>query len=142
MDQIFGTLFQRRFSIQHFVAKMLATLDEFDRLLYSSGMFLTTEEKTKLSSIVLSFGVNFQYVHLHSDGDLVFAVSPKVHYMQHFPMQARLINPRFVQNYMEEGLMGKVQKIWEASVSGPYRNTVQKTVLMKLIVAMDVRDSM
>ena len=65
-----------------------------------------------------------------------FQIKQKAHYAQHLGMWARLINPRAVQNYVEEGFMGKVQKMWRASCQGPYAKTVQKTVLMKYLVLL------
>ena len=62
----------------------------------------------------------------------LWQVTPKVHYaVAHIPEQARLINPRFVQNYGEESLVGRITKIWAASANGPYEANAQKICLAR-----------
>ena len=59
----------------------------------------------------------------------LWSVTPKVHKMQHLPVLASVINPRFVQNYAEESLIGTRTTIWARSVSGRYRSVAQRAVL-------------
>ena len=63
-------------------------------------------------------------------------VTPKVHKMQHVPLLATVLNPRCVQNYAEESLIGTCTAIWARSVRGRYSNVVQKTVLAKKLTGL------
>ena len=65
---------------------------------------------------------------------LLWHIVHKTDYMQHFPAEARLINPRLVQCYIEESYIGKVSKIWASSKNGPHRDTIQRVVLLKYLV--------
>ena len=58
--------------------------------------------------------------------------------MQHFPEEAKLINPRVVQCYIEESYIGKIAKIWASCKNGPYRATIQQVSLLKWLVALAV----
>ena len=40
-------------------------------------------------------------------------------------MEGRLINPRWVQVYAEESMIGRITRIWSRSAQGPYQRTVQ-----------------
>ena len=97
----------------------------------------------QLNLAVRSFGKHFQRLRVLAArlGELHWQITPKVHYMMHLPKQGKLLNPRFCQNYLEEGLIGRVTKIWKMSVSGPYARTVQKVVLTKYLVGTALRDS-
>ena len=69
-------------------------------------------------------------------GWLLWNVTPKVHKMQHVPLLASVINPRFVQNYAEESLIGTCTAIWARSVSGRYRSVAQRAVLAKKLTGL------
>ena len=69
---------------------------------------------------------------------LIWAIKPKLHYMQHFPDEARLISPRMVQCYIEESFIGKVAGIWSSSKSGPYSETIQHVALVKYLVWLSI----
>ena len=58
--------------------------------------------------------------------------------MQHFPTEAKLINPKVVQRYIEESYIGNVAKIWASSQNGPHRETIQRIVLLKYLVWLAV----
>ena len=62
-----------------------------------------------------------------------------MHIFLHTPYQCLVINSRYVQNYMEEGLVGRVTKIWKKSMAGPYESTIQKQTLIKLLVGYVLR---
>ena len=62
---------------------------------------------------------------------------PKVHYaVGHLAHQAILINPRFVQCYSAEGLVGKMTKVWKKSTDGPHRRVSQHKVVLNYLVGM------
>ena len=56
-------------------------------------------------------------------------------HVQHF---GKLINPRYVQRYCSESMIGVATQIWEGSVSGPYHKVVQRTVLLKYLVQLAI----
>ena len=70
---------------------------------------------------------------------LLRRITPKVHIMQHIVEQSRVINSRYVQNYLEENLIDKVTDVWERSVSGPYKDKVQKHVCVKIVTGYILR---
>ena len=120
------------------VIQMADDLVELYRILYSAGRFLTADEVRRLRDVCLSFGRGFQYMREYSrlNSECWFNVKPKVHKMQHLPMMAEALNPRYVQNYSEESLIGTSTKIWARSVAGRYKRGVQRTVLAKKAVAL------
>ena len=109
--------------------------------MYNAQMFLTYEEQASLLQHVLRLGRHMQLCHSIAAGDEepLWHLTPKVHLVQHLPRQAKLINPRMVQNYMEEGFIGKVTKIWASAKNGLYLRTVQRTVLIKLLLGLQLQ---
>ena len=110
-------------------------------LLYNAEMFLTCVEQTTFEEHVLRFGRHMQLCRsiAAEEQEPLWHLTPKVHLVQHLPRQAKLINPRMVQNYMEEGFIGKVTKIWASAKNGLYLRTVQRTVLMKLLLGLQLQ---
>ena len=45
--------------------------------------------------------------------------------------QAELINPRYVQGYGSESLVGQICGIYEASQSGPFKRRIQWVCMLK-----------
>ena len=72
-------------------------------------------------------------------GHKFWQITPKVHMIMHLSSFPGKLNPRFVQNYQEESLIGTTARIWARSAQGRYRRTIQKTVLIKKMVALMVR---
>ena len=70
---------------------------------------------------------------------MAFPVTPKVHKIQHLPLQASLINPARVTNYSEEGCVGSCCRIFKASKFGRYFNRVQEVVLLKRLLGLFLR---
>ena len=71
-------------------------------------------------------------------GQLLWYITAQTHYMQHFPDEARLINPRAVQCYIEESYIGKIAKIWARCKNGPYGETIQRLALLKYLVWLTI----
>ena len=69
-------------------------------------------------------------------------VTPKCHKFQHIHVFASIMNPRFVQNYIEESAVGTVQDSWKQSLNGRYKGVVQETVLIKRVTALLLRFEM
>ena len=123
------------------VTKLIRALDNFYKILYGGGFFLTDEEKVSLKQCVLQCG---KFHHLLNylcrvEGQLLWAIRPKSHYFQHIPYQGDLINPRHTQNYLEEGLIGKVTQIWQSTAKGPQLKTGQRSALVKSLTGLIIR---
>ena len=69
---------------------------------------------------------------------LIWAIKPKTHYMQHFPAEAKLISPRVVQCYIEESYIGKIAQIWKSSKCAPCSETNQSLSLLKYLVWLSI----
>jgi hypothetical protein len=67
-----------------------------------------------------------------------FQIVPKFHYFAEMSLQARLLNPRFCQTYRGESMVGRVAQIWKRSLNGPYEASVQKVILSKYCLGVEV----
>lgn len=121
--------------------ELIDELAEFYRILYSAGRFISIAEETRLQQVCSRFGNNFLHLREHSRRSEVnaFQVKPNIHKMMHVPMLARVLNPRYVQNYCEESLVGTCTKVWARSVAGRYRQHAQPTVLTNKLVGQLLR---
>jgi len=94
------------------VRQLADDLAEFYELLYAAGRFVPPATVDRLRLVVVRSGASYMW--LREDcrlrGELFFKATPKVHKMQHVPLMATALNPRFVQNYSEESLIGTCTK--------------------------------
>ena len=99
---------------------------------------MTDRDLDRLRSICIEFGEHFMWCRELSrrDGLLWWEITPKVHKMQHVPKMAQMINPRFVQCYFPESLIGTTTKVWKRSMSGRYKNSAQRVVLSKRLLGV------
>ena len=109
---------------------------EFHRLSYSSGTFFTPEDLAAYDEAAKGMGKYMQLLRKRAKAaeQLLWHITPKTHFMQHFPQEARLISPRIVQCYIEESYIGKIAQIWTSSKNGPYNETIQFFALLKYLV--------
>ena len=109
--------------------------------LYGSPMIMTAEQKGTLRVHCLQFGTHMLVLREwgRNQQRLLFNVTPKVHKMQHLPFYADALNPRYVQCYGEESLIGTTAKVWKSSMSGRYQKRVQETVLLKRTLGLLLR---
>ena len=120
---------------------LTAALVEVYRCLYEFEMFPTDEEVATFRAACLEFGRCFMRLRelarrAHVYG---FQCKPKVHKLQHLPFIMEHINPRWVQCYDEESIIGTVVATWKGSKAGRYHANVQKVVLTKRLVAVFLR---
>ena len=117
------------------VCKVCAMLCKLYHILYDGDMFFSSSELASMQECLLEFGVHFMVLRQLSESSscLYFQVTPKVHQMQHFVMQSRLINSRFTQCYCNESMMLRYVRIYKASCAGPYRDQICRTVLLKYL---------
>lgn len=123
------------------VRKCTVALVDVYAVAYNAGMFMSEEEQRCFKVAICRFGRYYQLLNVLKSGEfyLFYHIKPKEHYIQHLPKQSLLVNPRSVQNYQDESLVGKICCIWSKSVSGPYHRTVQLSVLVKLLVGLAIR---
>ena len=126
------------------IHQLLEHTAEFNRLIYSSGAFFTPEELAAFDQATKGIGKYMQLLRKRAKEakQLLWKIVPKTHYMQHFPDEARLINPRVVQCYIEESYIGKLAQIWASARNGPYKEAIQFFALLKyliwLVIEMDL----
>ena len=122
------------------VSKLVEVYD----ILYNGPMFLPEAAMGQLRAACVAVGVNHMRLRELSrrSGTFAFQITPKVHKFQHIPQIAESINPRWCQCYGEESCVGTVVAAWKGSVSGRYRASVQRTVLVKRVTALLLRFEM
>ena len=72
-------------------------------------------------------------------GKLYWKVAPKMHKLQHTPLHATVMNPRWVQNYAEESLIGTTTRVWQKAMRGRYRAHAQSNVLLRRTLGLLLR---
>ena len=109
---------------------------EFNRVMYSAGTFFTDAEIHELTNATLGVGKYMQLLRARAKeaGSLLWHITPKTHYMQHFPAEAKLISPKAVQCYIEESYIGKIAQVWASCKNGPVKETIQATALLKYLI--------
>ena len=109
---------------------------DFNRLNYSSGTFFTEPELEAYKVATEGVGKYIQLLRSRAKDQkwLLWHITPKTHYMQHFPTEAKLISPRVVQCYIEESFIGKIAQIWASTKNGPYSECIQAIGLLKYLV--------
>ena len=117
------------------------SLVELCGLLWAGDMFLGEEQLGKLRAACLTFGANFQLLREDARAvhQLAWHTKSNVHKMQRAPLLAEVINPRCVQCYAEESLVGTTTKVWQKSARGRYKKVVQRAVLAKRLTALQLR---
>lgn len=121
--------------------RVFDALYQIEHIMYSAGMFFSDDEKERFAAQFLIIGK--QWMFLRSECRLAkvdaWQIKPKCHAFLHLPSQGDLINPRFVQVYAEESLMGKVVRVWRACARGPYAPTAQFSVLSRIFAGLEIR---
>ena len=116
-------------------------LVQFYKILYTAPMFPSPAERARFRKTCLEFGANYQWLRDigRRNGDLIAPVRTKVHKMQHLPRFAGIINPRYVQCYGEESLIGTTVQVWKKCMRGRYDKQAQRNVLLKRITGLLLR---
>ena len=116
--------------------RMVENFEKMYDIMYSADTFLTNQEKRSFQKCVMKFGESDQWLRQLSlkSGCYDFKITPKVHQAQHLPKLSRMINPRVLQVYAEESSVGRLARVWKKSKFGRYRRTIQRIVLVKLVV--------
>ena len=93
-----------------------------------------------MNTSLYKFGIHYQWLAVNaweSDNTTRWNTKPKVHFaVGHLGWQAALINPRFVQGYGGESMVGTMAEIYGLSTSGPYKQKIQELALKKYRTGM------
>ena len=111
--------------------KVIESLNALYALVYSASFWLTDAELDAFSKHCRRIGNNWQMLAHLTAGMLQrsWPMRPKLHYsIAHMPRQAALINPRFVQAYLSESMVGNVAKIYRHSMDGPHMHVQSKVM--------------
>ena len=117
------------------------SLDNLYAALYDSAMFLSEDTERRVQDACTSLGLCFMRLResMRRLGKLYFRITPKVHRWMHIPMYCSVLNPRWVQNYAEESLMGSVSLVYQRAMRGKYMDLVQRDVLVRRNLALLLR---
>ena len=113
--------------------RVATSLRDIIDLLYASSCFLSDEAKRDLRAHLLRLGQHHQALQVMelNEGRPRWKTTVKLHYVVgHLGSQADLINPRYVQGYRSESMVGQVCGIYAASDSGPHTQ-VQRVTMQK-----------
>ena len=120
--------------INRHALKVVESLNKAIDLMYGVGCFMTVGEHQRLEGLLHRMGVNYQLLAKRTcdAGEMKWKQVPKHHYcVGHLAEQASLVNPRFVQCYGFESLVGKIALIWQKCQDGPYHRIAQHKVMLK-----------
>ena len=124
------------------VKSVLRSLDTVTNVLYSSGFFLRPAQQQTVTEKIAKLARHWQFLAAHSevDGSVSWHVTHKLHGYMHVPFYSSLINMRFVQNYLEEGLVGKIAQVYISCKNGPTGQAgIQQQASIKYLVASMLR---
>ena len=125
---------------QKHMLKVVNALNTVYTVLAAASFFLGPEELATLNTSLYKFGIHYQWLAVNaweSDNKTRWNTKPKVHFaVGHLGWQAALINPRFVQGYGGESMVGTMAEIYGLSMSGPYKQQIQELALKKYRTGM------
>ena len=118
--------------LEKHMSKVVESLDVLYQLMYGVGYWFSADQLTLFNKHCKRIGSNWQLLAFITARDLVrsWPQRPKLHYtIAHLPRQAALINPRHVQSYASESMVGRVSTIYTASMDGPHKHLQSKVAL-------------
>ena len=130
--------FPRDDPVDRDVVAITAALAELYQIVYTDDMFLNDDALRRLREVVLDIGLRVMRLReaAYRAGKLFWRIAPKMPRLQHLPLYASALNPRWVQCYLEESLVGTNTKIWQKTLRGRYQNTAQSDVLLRRTVGL------
>ena len=119
--------------------KVVEALKTIQDLVYSAPCFLAAEDVDLLRKTCDRLGRHYQKLSVDAfEHNLTrWNTVTKFHFtLAHLAQQAELINPRWVQGYVSESMVGTASDIYSMCQSGPFHRVVQKTVMLKYRAGM------
>jgi len=108
-------------------------------IMYQGDMVLDDDQVTQLRRSLTRLGQNYTQLHdmAAAEDKTRWDRVPKLHYVvAHLGEQAALINPRYVQGYASESMVGEICGIYEKSQSGRFHKIIQEVALLKYCTGM------
>ena len=123
------------------MSDVAADLHRFYKILDSQPLFVSPDATMQLGVVCARFGSNYERCRSLCErrGILAFQITPKLHKMQHVPDQSRIFNPVRTSNYSYESFIGSTTQCWKRSLSGRYKRSSQRVVLIKRLVSVLLR---
>ena len=121
-------------TVNKHMLKVVESLDVLYNVLYSGECFLSADELRNVEHNLLRLGQNYGRLSALAaeSGEQMWRMTPKLHYaVGHLSEQVLLVNPRFVQTYGSESLVGKIAAVYKNSQDGPFAAGLQRKVLTK-----------
>ena len=121
--------------------KVAQSLQACYDIMYAGSYFLDKASLKELQAHLSRFARHYQWLAVDAmhKGQTRWNIVPKFHFvLGHLVQQAELINPRFVQAYMSESMVGVVTELMGMCVQGPYKDNIQKVALAKYRLGLDL----
>ena len=121
--------------------KVVLALQTAIDIMYSAGHFLDDETWTALDKNLTRLGQHYQYLAVmeFKEGRMRWQTIPKLHCVSgQLAEQAALINPRHVQGYASESMVGEMCRIYNRCQSGPFERVIQRTVMRKYTTGLQL----
>ena len=118
------------------IFKVIESLQTLYDTFYGASYFLSTAEKSTVYKHCNRLGQLYQVLAVDAtrEGKLLWKQQPELHYVVgHLADQARLINPRVVQGYTSESMVGSMAGIHKKSMDGPHHRHVQGRFAKKIL---------
>jgi hypothetical protein len=121
-------------------AKVFRHLCRFTEIIESEGMFLSQPAQAELADVVKRCLLNYNALAMESAslGNMTWSFVPKFHIWAHFPTIALMINPRWLRNYLEESMIGRIVGVYNGIKHGPYHATAQSSALNKYMIGVQL----
>ena len=113
---------------------LVEALARIYEIMYSGGYFLSQEELDELQANLARLGRHYQFLQMVAlrENKQLWRTTTKLHYVvAHLHAQAQVINPRYVQGYSSDSLVGEICGLYAASQHGPFARTIQWTCMLK-----------
>jgi len=106
--------------VERDVVAITAALAELYQIVYTDDMFLNDDALRRLREVVLDIGLRVMRLReaAYRAEKLFWRITPQMHRLQHLPLYASALNPRWVQCYLEESLVGTNTNIWQKKPAG------------------------
>ena len=120
--------------IQRHMLRVAQSLNEAYNIFYCDDVFLSPSAVASLGDHLTKLGRHYQVLQNKAlaDNKTRWKTLVKTHYVVgHLAGQAALINPRAVQSYASESMVGQICGIYKGSRNGPYLAQVQSVTMTK-----------
>ena len=127
------------------ILKVVDSLQSLYNIFYGARDFLTIAEQELVLKHCNRLSKNYQILAVQAVAarQKYWKQPVKLHYVVgHLPWQARLINPRKVQGYCSESMVGLMADIYGKSMYGPHHAKVQNKFAIKYCTALSIEWAM